>query len=434
VDGFAFDRVVRALVSGGSRRRLLGLLGLGSLSGWLIPPEEAAEAAGRRKRRKKRHHHQQGDGKRNRKGQQNGKDKGKQKCKPEPSSITCAGRCATVTNKCGGQVDCGPCTCATGCPQCQTCDPASGLCVPVANGTTCDDGDGCTQSDTCQGGVCAGTPISCPTGQTCQVGVCGVSCGSDFCRSATEICDGGTCQACDVCLGAGLCAYTSIQAAINATPQLQTIRVCAGTYFEDSGGAAAVDIGRDLTLIGAGHGNDPLSDTIVRPQLANRIVLQTSVPSGLITVTLRALRITGGTGDGGCGMALFRSHVTVNSCTIIDNHPALTGGGGILISFDTSQVSLINTHVLNNSARVGGGILVDEAQLTLDDASRVTGNTATGVLTPSGTVFGGGIFAESGASVVLASADNVTGNTPNNCRVDSTGGSFSGPGAVCTST
>src|SRR5262249_34542462 len=138
MDGSSFDRVVRALVSGGSRRRLLGLLSMVPLSGWASRLlEEPAEAAGRRKRRKKRHHHQQGDGKDNRKGKQKGKGKGKHQCTPEPATVTCAGHCGTLTNTCGSQVDCGPCACTPSCPLCQTCDAATGQCLSAPDGTVC---------------------------------------------------------------------------------------------------------------------------------------------------------------------------------------------------------------------------------------------------------------------------------------------------------
>ena len=63
-------------------------------------------------------------------GSEKGQEKGKDKCTPEPDSQLCSGKCALVTNRCGTQVDCGPCTCATGCPQCQTCDTTTGRCVP----------------------------------------------------------------------------------------------------------------------------------------------------------------------------------------------------------------------------------------------------------------------------------------------------------------
>ena len=45
--------------------------------------------------------------------------------------------------------------------------------VPVANGLACSDGDACTQTDTCQNGVCTGgNPVTCGPGKTCDQGVC----------------------------------------------------------------------------------------------------------------------------------------------------------------------------------------------------------------------------------------------------------------------
>jgi hypothetical protein len=67
--------------------------------------------------------------------------------------------------------------------QCQTgsgtCDPATGQCVYASklDGTPCDDGDRCTQTDTCQGGACVGgDPVACAAGEICRNGGCFVPC------------------------------------------------------------------------------------------------------------------------------------------------------------------------------------------------------------------------------------------------------------------
>ena len=74
---------------------------------------------------------------------------------------------------------------------------------------------------------------------------------------ANTICEDGSCQPCDVCPSG--CAFTSVQAAIDFNaPQLQTIRVCAGTYAGD------LTIERSLTLIGAGDAQDAASNTILQ--------------------------------------------------------------------------------------------------------------------------------------------------------------------------
>jgi len=51
------------------------------------------------------------------------------------------------------------CTALDQCHDAGVCDHETGLCSdpPIADGTTCDDGDLCTKTDTCQAGACIGT-------------------------------------------------------------------------------------------------------------------------------------------------------------------------------------------------------------------------------------------------------------------------------------
>jgi hypothetical protein len=83
----------------------------------------------------------------------------------------------------------------------------------------------------------------------------------------------------------------------------------------------------------------------------------------------------------------------------------------------------VNTHVTKNTGISRAGIHgTGGGSLKLDTLSRVTGNATEdedGV---------GGIDAQ--GLVELPSADNVTGNTPINCR----GNGITGPGAVCLTT
>jgi hypothetical protein len=71
--------------------------------------------------------------------------------------------------------------------------------TPVTDGTTCDDGEFCTVSDTCQEGVCEGTGSPCTASTTCNEETQTCDCAFDadcddgeFCNGA-ETCD-GTCQ------------------------------------------------------------------------------------------------------------------------------------------------------------------------------------------------------------------------------------------------
>jgi hypothetical protein len=109
--------------------------------------------------------------------------KKKKKCKPQPASQTCAGTCGNVINNCKQSVNCGPCTCTPDC---------TGKC---AGGS-----DGC-------GGTCTG---NCSTNQ---------------------ICDGGICQACDVC--AQGCPFSEVREAVREADPGDTLYVCAGKSARD---------------------------------------------------------------------------------------------------------------------------------------------------------------------------------------------------------
>ena len=88
-------------------------------------------------------------------------------------------------------------TCAIGAPGCcsadpdcddgnpcnggETCETVTGTCLPglPVDGIACNDGDACTVADTCQGGVCVGTPVVCnPSDQCHAVGTCNPATGT----------------------------------------------------------------------------------------------------------------------------------------------------------------------------------------------------------------------------------------------------------------
>src|SRR5439155_499044 len=117
------------------------------------------------------------------------------------------------------------------CHDAGTCDPATGLCSnpSMPDGVGCDDGDLCTQSDTCQGGTCTGAnPVGCTAPDQCHdAGTCdpatgpcsthtkpdGAECNDGDRCTQSDTCQGGTCTganpvACpapDQCHDAGTC-------------------------------------------------------------------------------------------------------------------------------------------------------------------------------------------------------------------------------------
>jgi hypothetical protein len=144
------------------------------------------------------------------------------------------------------------------CPQCQECDPTTGTCTNLANGTACDDGNPCTVNDTCQAGFCTpGAAKNCNDNNECTVDTCdpttgncvhtpvsngtpcetGNLCTTDTCQNGT--CQQGavtvTCQQCEKCNPAtGTCVPNPGAACTDNNPctvndTCNAVGVCTGT-------------------------------------------------------------------------------------------------------------------------------------------------------------------------------------------------------------
>jgi hypothetical protein len=122
------------------------------------------------------------------------------------------GNACTQTDACqaGACVGSNPVVCAAAdqCHVAGVCNGASGACSnpSAANGTACNDGDPCTQTDSCQAGVCAGAnPVACIASDACHLaGTCDATRGQCSNPAAP---DGTTCPA-GTCMG-GVCAADS---------------------------------------------------------------------------------------------------------------------------------------------------------------------------------------------------------------------------------
>jgi hypothetical protein len=81
-------------------------------------------------------------------------------------------------------------------------------CALAANGTACDDGNACTQTDTCQNGACVGSnPVVCPT-LACNANTCNPgtgTCSATPVAAGTTCSDGNACTANDQCNAVGVC-------------------------------------------------------------------------------------------------------------------------------------------------------------------------------------------------------------------------------------
>lgn len=95
------------------------------------------------------------------------------------------------------------------------CDTVTGACVPVAGGTPCDDNNACTENDTCQQGTCvSGNAVDCTPGECEFSSVCNNN--SGLC-DVVKLVDGASCSG-GVCVN-GLCVPKSIDGGV-AEPDL----------------------------------------------------------------------------------------------------------------------------------------------------------------------------------------------------------------------
>jgi hypothetical protein len=134
-----------------------------------------------------------------------------------PNGTACNdGNACTKSDTCqsGACVGASPVVCVAGdsCHVAGACEPSTGVCSnpAKADGSACNDGNGCTQLDTCQAGTCTGSsPVACAAIDACHgVGACdaitGV-CSNPVLAPGSSCSDGNACNGLETCTAAGAC-------------------------------------------------------------------------------------------------------------------------------------------------------------------------------------------------------------------------------------
>jgi hypothetical protein len=209
----------------------------------------------------------------------------------------------------------------------------------------------------------------------------------------------------DVCQAG--CAYSNIQAAVDATDTGGAITIAAGTYD------GSVTISKDVTLIGAGADLTTITqsarsvDTIFTPGSGSVITITSDA-----SVTIRDITVSGGfefvcTPTGGIPSCSGDGGGINNSGTLTLRQSAVSGntagrGGGI---YNTGTIDLSQSVVSGNQAVSGGGQGtrgggIFNAGTMLLNKSTVNGNSAS---------FGGGISNDLTGTMVLRDS-TVDGN------------------------
>lgn len=181
--------------------------------------------------------------------------------------------------------------------------------------------------------------------------------------------------------------YSSIQAAINAAQNGDTVSVSAGTYVEQ------IFLSKYLTLIGAGR-----DSTVIQSQGGSESTMFIQnvpfAPGGKTTV--QGFTIQGGnapSGQGG-GITISPNADPVITDNTIQNNNAQGYGGAISIHGNANPL-IRNNIIRNNTAYNGGGaIFAYDNSSPIIYGNQITGNTTAGWVIPNGGSSGGGIYLE----------------------------------------
>ena len=166
------------------------------------------------------------------------------------------------------------CTPSDQCHVAGTCDTGTGLCSnpTKSDGSICNDGDACTQTDACTGGVCIGSnPVICNDSNPCT---------DDACNPATGLClfvanDGNACTDNNVCTNdacsGGSCVHTP-SGACSATGSVFYYRTNVNPATEPTAKPVS-QVGIDANGDGAADGTTDLTGAYSIPNLAGHVTL-----------------------------------------------------------------------------------------------------------------------------------------------------------------
>ncbi len=182
------------------------------------------------------------------------------------------------------------------------------------------------------------------------------------------------------------CAYSTIQQAVHAAVDGDTVQVAGGVYFENLS-----VLSKDITIAG---GYD--STCVVAGTTATRVEgsVRTSNAAYVYDsdLTLRTLELTWGSGSGAGLYATTNSHVILDNADVTDNHGG--SGGGFYVSGSSSVTSTNGSDIYGNTAIADGGGGYVYGQFSNADGS-IHSNCA---------AQGGGLYLNSGAEATLDTA------------------------------
>ncbi|MBZ5640110.1 MAG: hypothetical protein LAO51_15285 [Acidobacteriia bacterium] len=176
------------------------------------------------------------------------------------------------------------CTALDQCHDAGVCDTGTGLCSNPAKqeGAACNDGDLCTQTDTCQAGACIGSnPVVCtPLDQCHDAGVCDTgtgACSIPAKQDGTACEDGNACTAGDTCQ-TGVCVSGAPVPGPGVTGGLAFGNVNDLSWTAPIG-ATGYDVVRGTLSMLIGSGFTPATDICLGNHITDPFISDTHVPA-----------------------------------------------------------------------------------------------------------------------------------------------------------
>jgi len=163
------------------------------------------------------------------------------------------------------------------------------------------------------------------------------------------------------------CDYVTVQSAVDSARSGDTIKIGAGTYFEN----VLIDQ-KSLILVGAGEDKTTIDGRFRAPVFTMGI--QGEGEDLARSVTLNGMTITHGRGTIGGGIHVISERLEIQYCIVASNVATESGGG---IGFQTDlSATITHTVITHNRAPIGGGIKADSETRVLITDSTVARNTA----------------------------------------------------------
>jgi len=300
------------------------------------------------------------------------------------------GNACTQTDTCQSGVCTGSnpvtCTAADQCHAVGTCNPSTGACSNPAlpNGTTCNDGNACTQTDTCQSGTCTGTnPVTCSPEDACHIaGSCNPSNG--ICSNPTSP-DGTSCGSGLVC-ESGVCQATQFVLTIAANPPAGgTVTPTSGSLY-NQGVSVPITATANTGYTFVSWSSSP--DSVAKPDFATSGITMNA--SETVTAQFSAnLVVNTANDDAGdasncTAQATPGINTTDSACGLRDALLFAADAGAANITFDGTAFSASNTPAQNTITLGSAGTLTIPPNTTITGATSGSDATLTNLVTVDG--------------------------------------------------